>query len=58
VVGEALASDRVTTIAELEERVRPSYPNVRIVARDLSGETQPTWYVYRDGAFRPPRTGA
>lgn len=56
VVGEALASGRVATMAGLEERVRPSYPNVRVVARELTGEPLPTWYVYRDGAFRPPES--
>jgi hypothetical protein len=56
VVGEALASGTVATIAELEERVRLSYPNVRVVPRELEGESQPTWYVYRDGGFRPPET--
>lgn len=54
VVGEALASGRVATMRELEDRVRPAYPNVRSVVRELSGELRPTWYVYRDGAFRPP----
>lgn len=53
VVGEALASGRVATRAELEDRIRPSYPNVRILPRELTGEPQPTWYVYRDGGFRP-----
>jgi hypothetical protein len=55
VVGELLASGRVDTIAELEDRVRQSYPNVRVLPRQLAGEPQPTWYVYRDGGFRPPR---
>jgi hypothetical protein len=53
VVGEALASGRVATIAELEDRVRPSYPNVRVLPSELAGELQPTWYVYRDGGLWP-----
>ena len=56
VVGESLASGRVATIAELEDRVRPSYPNVRILRSELTGEPLPTWYVYRDGGFRPSGT--
>src|SRR5512134_3515686 len=39
--------------AGLESRLALVYPTVVVRARDLSGEPE-VWYVYRDGAWRPP----
>jgi PAS domain-containing protein len=40
----------------LEHRLRGIYPRVRVRPRELSSEA-PVWYVYRDGAWRPPDDG-
>ena len=44
------AADAGTPIA-LERRLRWLYPEVVVRRRDLSGETQPVWYAYRDGTY-------
>lgn len=46
-VGSVLEPDR------LEARLRKLFPRVVVRERDISGEP-PGWYVYRDGAWRPP----
>jgi PAS domain-containing protein len=38
---------------ELERRLRQTYPRVLVRERGLTGEV-PSWYVYRDGAWRAP----
>src|SRR5690349_19896304 len=38
--------------AALTERLRQLYPRLAVRARVLEGEA-PTWYVYRDGRWRP-----
>lgn len=53
VVESALASGSITKPSELEDWMRPLYPSTFVRARELSGETEPTWYVYRDGSFAP-----
>ena len=40
----------------LEARLRRIFPRVVVRERELSGEG-PVWYVYRDGAWRPPADG-
>jgi len=35
--------------AELELRLRRSYPDAVVRPRDLSNEPYVVWYVYRDG---------
>ena len=44
------------TIAELESRLRVRYPRATVRARQLSGETAPVWYIYRDGSWTDPRS--
>ena len=39
--------------AELEVRLRQLFPRAAVRARGLSSEPE-VWYVYRDGAWRPP----
>lgn len=46
-VGSVREPDR------LEARLRQLFPRVVVRERDISGEP-PGWYVYRDGAWRPP----
>lgn len=45
-----------TSAAEFERLLRRIFPRVVVRERSLSGET-PSWYVYRDGAWRPEATG-
>jgi hypothetical protein len=40
--------------AELEEELRDTYPRAVVRARDLSGDVDDVWYVYRDGSWVPP----
>jgi hypothetical protein len=37
--------------AELEDRLRETYPHVAVRARDLDGDRTQIWYVYRDGSW-------
>jgi hypothetical protein len=50
-VNRAMASDRIQSRSQLEDALRAEYPDVRVRARELSGEPGITWYVYRDRAF-------
>jgi hypothetical protein len=43
----ALAEGR--SVAELQESLRRAYPRAVVHARDLAGERQVVWYVYREG---------
>jgi hypothetical protein len=36
---------------ELEDVLRPIYPNVAVHRRELEGEPTPIWYVYREQTF-------
>jgi hypothetical protein len=40
-----------TSPADLEVRLRTSYPEVIVRARDLAGDQTEVWYVYRDGSW-------
>ena len=40
-----------STAAQLQERLRLIAPNATVRARELSGEGEPTLYVYRDGRW-------
>lgn len=44
------------TAAAFEQRLRRVFPRVVVRERSLSGET-PSWYVYRDGGWRPDMSG-
>jgi hypothetical protein len=37
------------SVAELQQILRRDYPRTVVRARDLAGERQVVWYVYRDG---------
>ncbi len=55
------AAERLASEAEraddLARALRPLYPTVVVRPRDLTGERQPIWYVYRDGSWVPRREG-
>ncbi len=51
VVDRLLALGGVTSTRGLEQELRPLYPQARVRRRELSGEPQETWYVYRDRRF-------
>jgi hypothetical protein len=55
-VDEIAASVALDAPASLEKRLRRLYPRVKVRARGLAGEG-PTWYVYRDGGWRPEIEG-
>jgi hypothetical protein len=42
--------------ALLEDGLRPAYPLVHVRPRDLAGERELIWYVYRDGRWLPPES--
>jgi hypothetical protein len=37
------------SVGELQQILRRDYPRAIVRARDLAGERQEVWYVYRDG---------
>jgi hypothetical protein len=37
------------SVAELQQILRGEYPRAVVRARDLAGERQVVWYVYREG---------
>jgi hypothetical protein len=51
--AQTLLEHGAQTIVELERRLRTIYPHATIHSRDLSGESTPVWYVYRDGHWTP-----
>ena len=53
-VERLLARWPATTTEALESRLRRLFPRAVVRLRDLSAETTAVWYVYRDGAWRPP----
>ena len=54
VLAEKQAREGTSTPAELEGRLRPTYPSVRVI-EGIPGETRSErWYVYRDGRWINP----
>jgi hypothetical protein len=51
VVEEVAESLTLQSTDELEDVLRPMYPNVAVHRRDLEGERTPIWYVYRERTF-------
>lgn len=52
-LAEATVEDAMTP-AQLEERLRASFPRASVRARALSAEPMVVWYVYRDGQWVSP----
>ena len=56
-LAEAIVADGIGAPAELQTRLRQAYPNAIVRARELDGEAQSIWYVYRDGHWIPAERG-
>ena len=59
-LAEGIVAGGVATPVEMQARLRQDYPGAIVRARELDGEAQSIWYVYRDGhwipaAERPPQ---
>jgi hypothetical protein len=50
-VVESIARQEGATVEALERALRARYPNAQVHARNLSGEQDVTWYVYREGRW-------
>jgi hypothetical protein len=50
---ESLMGAGVSDPADLQEKLRHSYPSAVVRERAVSGELLPAWYVYRDGRWVP-----
>ena len=48
---ERLVASGIGTPAELEAALRDDYPRVVVRIRDLTGEPEIVWYVYREGRW-------
>ena len=53
-LAESYASNGAESPAELEERLRQSYPNARVIQGIPINSTLERWYVYRDGRWVNP----
>ena len=51
VVDRMLGVAAISSPRGLEQQLKPLYPQARVRRRELSGEPQETWYVYRDRRF-------
>ena len=56
-LAEAIVTDGVVAPHELQARLRQEYPGAIVRARELDGEAQSIWYVYRDGHWIPAAGG-
>lgn len=57
VAAESLLRNDGATIDGFERALRARYPNARVHARNVSGEQDVMWYVYREGRW-VTRSGA
>jgi hypothetical protein len=48
-LAKASVADGIDAPDELQARLRADYPGAIVRARELDGEAQSIWYVYRDG---------
>ena len=55
VVERSLDSGDIGSPAELEDRLHAVAPAATVRPRELSGELDTTWYVYRDGMYAATR---
>ena len=51
IVEEVAESLTLESTDELEDVLRPMYPNAAVHRRELEGERTPIWYVYRERTF-------
>jgi hypothetical protein len=50
-VHRSLAAENIGYPWELEDALRSRYPAVQVRVREITGELEITWYVYRDADF-------
>ena len=50
-VRRSLASESIGYPRDLEAALRKRYPSVQVRVREITGEPETTWYVYRDADF-------
>jgi PAS domain-containing protein len=55
VVERSLDAGDVSSPAQLEDRLHAVAPSATVRPRELSGELDTTWYVYRDGMYAAKR---
>ncbi len=51
IVAEVASALPLHSSDELEQALRPLYPKVSVHVRELTGEPEITWYVYRERTF-------
>ena len=51
--ARVLVAEGVADAAEMQRALRVEYPGAVVHERSLSGDRDPTWYVYRDGSWVP-----
>ena len=51
IVEEIAESLTLQSTRELEDVLRPTYPDISVHRRELEGEPTPIWYVYRERTF-------
>ena len=56
-LAQSIVADGVAEPRELQARLRQDYPGAIVRARELDGEAQSIWYVYRDGHWIPATGG-
>ena len=52
-LAEAIVAEGIAEPSELQARLRQDYRGAIVRARELDGEAQSIWYVYRDGHWIP-----
>lgn len=50
-LAERLIAEGASTPAELESKLRRTYPRTVVRQRELAAELTPIWYAYRDGRW-------
>jgi hypothetical protein len=50
-VHRLLEAEGIRFPRQLEDGLRPAYPDVRVHVREITAEPGTTWYVYRDADF-------
>jgi len=50
-VHRLLEAESIRFPWQLEDGLRPAYPDVRVRVREITAEPGTTWYVYRDADF-------
>ena len=50
-VHQSLATESIGYPRDLEDALRSRYPSVQVRIREITGEPEVTWYVYRDADF-------